>query len=199
LLLATYMPTCAGYTRGSCEGLCATFSPGRECYCDGYCIQNGDCCSDFEVECPDAHVLACRDSNDCLAAAGGPATSCAAFAAMTPTSCSDHPAFAKCCAVSCGLCKNGRVQGATLARRLNGNGAGDGLCVDEGALVCPNACSGHGDCDYAAAKCTCFDGWGADGDVAEYKAPDCSQRVRACVCACGCTCVASRRRSRAGN
>ena len=218
----------AAFTPGSCKGLCGSFAQGRDCFCDGYCIEKGDCCDDFFDVCDDvsdhddcllhgvlqrtsrcfsafrficeaflmpchsscellsfpslialtsqAYILACQDNDACLLAAGGP-PSCPAFAVMTPSSCEAHPTFAKCCASSCNLCK-GRVQGATLARRLAGNGGGDGLCVDEGALVCPGACNGHGDCDYASGVCACHDGWGSEQDVAQYKAPDCSKRVR---------------------
>ena len=48
------------------------------------------------------------------------------------------------------------------------------------ASGCNNLCSGHGTCDASGGtptyKCTCFEGWGAADDIAEYKAPDCSQR-----------------------
>jgi hypothetical protein len=37
-------------------------------------------------------------------------------------------------------------------------------------------CSGHGVCDPSVSICHCFEGWGADTDVATYKTPDCSAR-----------------------
>ena len=40
---------------------------------------------------------------------------------------------------------------------------------------CQNSCSGHGLCsNHPFFICSCDEGWGADSDVAEYKAPDCS-------------------------
>mgnify|MGYP006086078487 FL=1 len=47
---------------------------------------------------------------------------------------------------------------------------------------CPTAdlsleCSGHGKCSAALATCTCYSGWGAPGDVAEYKQGDCAART----------------------
>lgn len=49
------------------------------------------------------------------------------------------------------------------------------------ASGCANSCSGHGTCDKAGGsptyKCTCFDGFGSDMDIADYKAPDCSLRT----------------------
>ena len=40
---------------------------------------------------------------------------------------------------------------------------------------CQNSCSGHGLCsNHPLFICSCDEGWGADSDVAEYKAPDCS-------------------------
>jgi len=122
-----------------------------------------------------ANILGCRDNNECLVANDGPAT-CDAFVGI-PDNCNRYPDLAKCCAASCDLCR-GRVQGATLARKLAGNGEGDGVCVDEGALVCPGACNGHGDCDYTTGECSCHNGWGSATDIAFYKAPDCSLRVR---------------------
>ncbi|KAG9413599.1 hypothetical protein AC1031_012826 [Aphanomyces cochlioides] len=40
-----------------------------------------------------------------------------------------------------------------------------------------NDCSGHGDCTLMSKTCLCYPGWGAASDIAEYKAPDCSQRT----------------------
>ncbi|CAK4648286.1 unnamed protein product [Aphanomyces euteiches] len=40
-----------------------------------------------------------------------------------------------------------------------------------------NECSGHGDCTLMSKTCLCYPGWGAASDIAEYKAPDCSQRT----------------------
>ncbi|GMH66896.1 hypothetical protein TL16_g04532 [Triparma laevis f. inornata] len=38
-------------------------------------------------------------------------------------------------------------------------------------------CNGHGTCTVSTGKCSCYEGWGADTDIAYYKAPDCSKRV----------------------
>jgi hypothetical protein len=35
--------------KASCQNMCGKF-PGH-CYCDSSCLQNGDCCFDFETEC----------------------------------------------------------------------------------------------------------------------------------------------------
>ena len=40
-----------------------------------------------------------------------------------------------------------------------------------------NNCNGHGTCLTATSVCSCYEGWGADTDVAFYKAPDCSLRT----------------------
>lgn len=40
-----------------------------------------------------------------------------------------------------------------------------------------NNCNGHGTCDDNKRRCTCMEGWGADTDIALYKAPDCSRRT----------------------
>lgn len=39
-----------------------------------------------------------------------------------------------------------------------------------------NYCNGHGLCS-ADSKCNCFEGWGADSDLTNYRAPDCSAKV----------------------
>ena len=48
------------------------------------------------------------------------------------------------------------------------------------ASGCSNNCNGHGTCDTSGGtptyKCTCYDGWGSDSDIADYKSPDCSTR-----------------------
>lgn len=36
-----------------------------------------------------------------------------------------------------------------------------------------NNCNGHGTCDTVNSRCLCYSGWGADTDIAVYKAPDC--------------------------
>lgn len=38
-------------------------------------------------------------------------------------------------------------------------------------------CNGHGTCTLSTGKCNCYEGWGADTDIAYYKAPDGSKRV----------------------
>jgi hypothetical protein len=42
-----------------------------------------------------------------------------------------------------------------------------------GSCTPMNNCNGHGTCDTVNSKCNCFAGWGADSDLATYKAPDC--------------------------
>jgi hypothetical protein len=39
-----------------------------------------------------------------------------------------------------------------------------------------NNCNKHGTCDTENSRCQCYVGYGADSDVALYKAPDCSLR-----------------------
>jgi len=39
-----------------------------------------------------------------------------------------------------------------------------------------NNCNGHGLCQNTYSQCQCYEGWGADSDISDYKAPDCSQR-----------------------
>lgn len=53
------------------------------------------------------------------------------------------------------------------------------LCASVLATPCwfLGECSGHGDCNVATATCACYSGWGAPTDIANYKAPDCSQRA----------------------
>ena len=41
----------SAFARQSCAGLCGSFAPDRECFCDGHCAEKGDCCEDFEDEC----------------------------------------------------------------------------------------------------------------------------------------------------
>ena len=40
-----------------------------------------------------------------------------------------------------------------------------------------NNCNGHGSCTISTGICSCFEGWGADTDIAIYKSPDCSLRT----------------------
>jgi len=40
-----------------------------------------------------------------------------------------------------------------------------------------NYCNGHGTCVVSTATCECFEGWGADSDIATYKRPDCAERI----------------------
>lgn len=40
-----------------------------------------------------------------------------------------------------------------------------------------NNCNGHGRCHTASKTCTCFEGYGADTDISNYKSPDCSLRT----------------------
>ncbi len=45
----------AGTGTGSCQGHCGSSSPvpgsNPQCYCDGYCTQNNDCCGDKTQVC----------------------------------------------------------------------------------------------------------------------------------------------------
>lgn len=41
---------------------------------------------------------------------------------------------------------------------------------------CENQCSGHGKC-LSGSKCSCYEGWGAESDVTDYRAPDCSAKT----------------------
>ena len=45
------------------------------------------------------------------------------------------------------------------------------------SCVAMNDCNGHGKCHLATMRCQCFEGWGSATDIAQYKAPDCSERV----------------------
>lgn len=45
-------------------------------------------------------------------------------------------------------------------------------------------CNGHGRCNTLTKTCTCYEGYGADTEIAIYKAPDCSQRTRRPRCHC---------------
>ena len=40
-----------------------------------------------------------------------------------------------------------------------------------------NYCNGHGTCVVSSSTCACFEGWGADTDLATVKMPDCSART----------------------
>lgn len=40
-----------------------------------------------------------------------------------------------------------------------------------------NNCNGHGRCVTSSKTCICFEGFGADTDIANYKSPDCSLRT----------------------
>lgn len=40
-----------------------------------------------------------------------------------------------------------------------------------------NYCNGHGACLNITSTCLCYEGWGASTDIADYRAPDCSQRT----------------------
>ena len=40
-----------------------------------------------------------------------------------------------------------------------------------------NYCNGHGVCIESNSTCNCYEGWGADNEIASYKAPDCSVRT----------------------
>lgn len=45
-----------------------------------------------------------------------------------------------------------------------------------GSCASFNNCNGNGICS-ADSKCVCFEGWGADSDITNYRAPDCSAKV----------------------
>src|SRR3546814_910929 len=47
----------------------------------------------------------------------------------------------------------------------------------EASCAMLNHCNGHGRCDYENIRCVCDEGWGADTDIAVYRAPDCSLRT----------------------
>ena len=51
----------SAYTPGSCQGLCGSFAEGRDCFCDGYCLEKGDCCDDFEEVCDNVSRQVLRD------------------------------------------------------------------------------------------------------------------------------------------
>ena len=40
-----------------------------------------------------------------------------------------------------------------------------------------NYCNGHGTCIVSSSTCACFEGWGADTDLATVRLPDCSART----------------------
>jgi len=46
-----------------------------------------------------------------------------------------------------------------------------------GSCLALNGCSGNGVCDASSSRCLCYAGYGADSDIAAYKAPDCSLRT----------------------
>lgn len=51
-----------------------------------------------------------------------------------------------------------------------------------------NNCNGHGRCHTASKTCICFEGYGSDTDITNYKSPDCSLRssnmYKFCVSTC---------------
>ena len=48
---------------GSCDGFCGGQAPSG-CYCDGDCVDEGDCCSDFTAVCDPSTAHACEDEDD---------------------------------------------------------------------------------------------------------------------------------------
>jgi len=43
--------------------------------------------------------------------------------------------------------------------------------------VTHNYCNAHGTCTSSTQSCSCYDGWGSDTDITNYRSPDCSTRV----------------------
>lgn len=116
---------------GSCVGYCGGKSGDGMCYCDDYCVQAGDCCSDFEAVCgcqTDAECQAgvgkcgtatcqsgvcettakkCDDNNDCTSDKCDPATgNCVATAQADGASC-DGSVPCKEGSCTAGVCKTG--------------------------------------------------------------------------------------------
>ncbi|KAF0690648.1 Aste57867_17954 [Aphanomyces stellatus] len=69
--------------------------------------------------------------------------------------------------------------GSYVIRTTDALGATLETATNIGGVGCTylNDCSGHGDCTLLGNFCRCYPGFGADADIAEYKAPDCSLRV----------------------
>jgi hypothetical protein len=142
-------------TTASCAGSCGGAAPDGSCYCDAECGSNGDCCSDYAVQCGDGGSGGDDDgggddngaAGSCAAGCGGVGSDgscyCDAQCSGNGDCCSDYDQY---CAGSDDGGEGGGGASATC------NGYCDGVGSD-GTCYCDAECETNGDCcsDYVDA------------------------------------------------
>mmetsp|Transcript_4462 Transcript_4462/g.5785 ORF Transcript_4462/g.5785 Transcript_4462/m.5785 type:complete len:279 (+) Transcript_4462:229-1065(+) len=49
--------------------------------------------------------------------------------------------------------------------------------ISHASCAALNYCNGHGDCVESTSSCECYDGYGSESDITDYRSPSCNTRV----------------------
>lgn len=150
----------------SCDGVCGLFLENNDCHCNHACVDNGDCCEDFDVACGCEIDADCDDVNDCssdecVTCTGGkcckqiplPAAACCKDDAACPKG--DGCNTPKCITGSCTVEKKD-CDDKVACTTDNCDGK-TGECVHKiqvGKCVIGDECKGGGDLDPKSDGCS---------------------------------------------
>ncbi|MCO4763126.1 MAG: hypothetical protein KC502_16535 [Myxococcales bacterium] len=146
---------------GSCQGRCGEETFGAVCQCDAACIENGDCCGDFEAMCVVETRVVRTQVATSADTAPEPAGTCAARCGTydQSASCQCDPQCVEqgdCCADEQALCATSPVKSTPVQPRQAASAAAEpvaGSCANrcgdynkELTCQCDDKCAENGDC-----------------------------------------------------
>lgn len=155
---------------GSCHGMCGMMNEGLSCQCDAACVENGDCCADFEPMCiggtheEASGVVVTQTTGDSTSdrsrsdATLSCAERCGAYDANATCQCDSECALqGDCCADLALVCEVSTVTGTGRAASTNSSNANS--CQDrcdtynkEATCQCDDKCVENNDCCTDAAS-----------------------------------------------
>ena len=128
-----------GGPKDSCAGKCGNYSAGASCQCDGLCVNEGDCCSDYAALCANVCDTTCGPCQTCTSGA------CVADANKNGASCGTSGAVctngacqtsSNCGGKLCGFCQKCSAGQCVTDMAKNNSSCENGKYCTNGACVC---------------------------------------------------------------